>query len=365
MSSPIVLSVEAARRFVRHATGLESPFPDVQAALAHLGYVQLDPLNVCGRMHDLILRNRVAGYSEGDLLSQVHQASRPGFEHFLPGQGILVVFPREAWRFLTGPMQQRSTQARGYAGKLSAAEERLAKCVLTEIRERGPLLSDDLAHYGSAVSAWGRAGRAAKTVLDKLFAHGRVLITERRGFRRVFDLPERVLPPHVLSESQASPEESARWLVLTRLRQRRLMTLKKGELGLVHDCVQPLEVGDCPRLYCLNEDMDKVEQAVRFSRDGHRQALLLAPLDPVIYDRRLTEHLWNFSYTWEVYTPAHKRVRGYYALPVLSGTELVGHVEPRADRDRRKITVVSKKVRRGHRTTEALRELGEFLGLCK
>jgi hypothetical protein len=78
--------------------------------------------------------------------------------------------------------------------------------------------------------------------------------------------------------------------------------------------------------------------------------LLLAPLDPMIYDRRVTRGLWGFDYAWEAYVPAPKRKRGYYALPVLSGTELVGHVDLKADRERGRLGVVSRSVRRGHRT---------------
>ena len=90
---------------------------------------------------------------------------------------------------------------------------------------------------------------------------------------------------------------------------------------------------------------------------------LLAPLDPLIYDRRVTAALWNFDYTWEVYTPEHKRQRGYYALPVLAGTELVGHVDSKADRAKKKLRVVSRSVRRGHRVAPAIDELARWLGL--
>jgi uncharacterized protein YcaQ len=78
-------------------------------------------------------------------------------------------------------------------------------------------------------------------------------------------------------------------------------------------------------------------------------ALLLAPLDPLIYDRKLTLRLWGFDYVWEVYTPPARRKRGYYALPVLAGTEIVGHVDPKADRERRRLVVVSREVRRGYK----------------
>ena len=90
---------------------------------------------------------------------------------------------------------------------------------------------------------------------------------------------------------------------------------------------------------------------------------LLAPLDPLIYDRRVTAALWGFDYTWEVYTPPLKRVRGYYALPVLAGTDIVGHVDPKADRAARKLVVVSRRIRRGHVVGPATREFAQWLGL--
>jgi uncharacterized protein YcaQ len=90
---------------------------------------------------------------------------------------------------------------------------------------------------------------------------------------------------------------------------------------------------------------------------------LLAPLDPLIYDRRVAAALWNFDYTWEVYTPAHKRVRGYYALPILAGDQLVGHIDPKADRTARKLHVVSRKVRRGHQIVPEIKALATFLNL--
>ena len=90
---------------------------------------------------------------------------------------------------------------------------------------------------------------------------------------------------------------------------------------------------------------------------------LLAPLDPLIYDRRLTAGLWDFSYTWEAYTPLHKRVRGHYALPILAGLELVGHLDPKADRAQRRLRVISKQVRRGYSVAAAKNELAQFLGL--
>jgi len=353
---PQTLSIGQARAFALRALGLAQAARSLGSVLEHLGYVQLDPLNVCGRMQDLILRNRVADYTQGGLSTWLHGEARPGFEHYLPGAGILVAFPWEAWPHLQGTMAWRKGKT-GYLGALTGSERSMARDILAEIRERGPLVSEQLDHYGRGTTAWGSSGRAAKAVLEKLFAHGEVLMAARRDFRRVYDLAERVLPAGLVKAEAAAKKDTARWLVVTKLRQRRLVILKRQELPLVEDLVLPLRVEGLPLLYCLKEDAPLLEHPL----ERPSGSLLIAPLDPLVYDRRLTKLLWEFDYTWEVYTPAHKRVRGYYALPVLSKGELAGHVEPRLDRSTGKLQVLSRRLKRGHSATEALRSLHRFL----
>ncbi|MBM3854150.1 MAG: winged helix-turn-helix domain-containing protein, partial [Verrucomicrobia bacterium] len=116
MPAPAIdLDAITARRFQRRLLLLDEPRATVDDALVHHGYVQIDPINVCGRMHDLILRNRVAGYREGDLLRFLHgdgpsrpAATRTAFEHHLPDTGVLVAFPLEAWPHLLAAMRSRS-----------------------------------------------------------------------------------------------------------------------------------------------------------------------------------------------------------------------------------------------------------------
>ena len=361
-------SPEEARRFHRRAVGLHTPNQSMGDVFARLGFVQIDPLNVCGRMHDLILRNRVAAYPEGGLMRFLHGGSgagtdtyaglRGGFEHFLPESGVLVGFPFEAWPFIQPRLAERRRRAQGYYSRLTAAEERLAERILGELRARGPLSSDDIEHEERSTTAWGSRARRVKTVLEKLFAHGRVLISGRRGFRRIYDLPERVLPPEVRSAAGADAQVPRRWSALLKLRQRRLALLRRDELARIEDLVAEVCVDGSLRLHCLAEDLPLLELP---PAPLTTSTLLLAPLDPLIYDRRVTSRLWEFNYTWEVYTPAAKRVRGYYALPVLRDHALVGHVEPRFDRVHARLTVRSRRVRRGGPTAPALRELERFL----
>lgn len=370
MPGPLKVSPGSARRFVRRALLLDEPAPDVATALARHGYIQIDPINVCGRMHDHILRQRVAGYREGDLMRHLHgdgdtlpPERRTAFEHHLPSRGILVAFNLEAWPHLLATMRRRAWRYSAWSGKLTRREQELSDRILAEVAARGPLSSEHIDDDRRAQRmVWGSFS-LAKSTFQKLFFHGRLLIARRdESNRRLYDLPERVLPGAALGRPEPRKRETSRWEALLRLRQHRLAILKRAELALVEDAVHPIQVEGCPLLHCLREDLPLFDLPP--ADDGFGAApRLLAPLDPLIYDRRLTAALWNFDYAWEAYVPPAKRKRGHYALPVLAGIEIVGHVDLKADRARRRLRVVSRSLRRGHRSAPAVAELAAFLGL--
>lgn len=310
-ASPLAVSALTARQFVRELLRLDAPLPDVQAAIDHLGYVQIDPINVCGRMHDLILRNRVQNYREGDLMRWLHGPKetpllpdeRKAFEHHVPETSILVAFPLEAWPYLRATMHGRTKTAGPWSGRLTPREKILAEHLLAEITTRGPLGSEDFEYDRAARRVWG-AAKLVKATLQKLFFHGRLLIAQRVNHRRRYDLPERVLPKSILALPESSPEETRRWLAHLKLRQRRLCALKKTELHAIADAVQLVTITDlpastrCPPLYCLRGDVPRLEalQAAPPPRAPPRnvrrpELKLLAPLDPLIYDRRITSAL--------------------------------------------------------------------------
>ncbi|MBX3738059.1 MAG: YcaQ family DNA glycosylase [Candidatus Didemnitutus sp.] len=355
---------------MRRALLLDEPVADVAAALARLGYVQIDPLNICGRMHDLILRHRVAGYREGDLMRHLHgdtsvkpATQRVAFEHHHPQTGILVAFGHEAWPHLLAAMRRRTHRSGSWSGRLSAKQKILAENLLSAIAARGPLSAEDFDDHGPSRQVWG-ASSLVKATLQKLFFHGRLLIAKRgTGNRRFYDLPERVLPAEILAAPEPAARATAHWCAELKLRQRRLCTLKRDELPLVADLVQPISVENCPPLYCLRTDLPLLEPSTPGPQHSAPPLHLLAPLDPLIYDRRVTSALWSFDYTWEAYTPPAKRVRGHYSLPILAGTELVGHVDPKADRATGRLRVEGRSIKRGHKSADAVRALAHWLGL--
>ncbi len=370
MTAAIAISPTSARRFMRRALLLDQPAPDIATALAHHAYIQIDPINITGRMHDLILRNRVISYREGDLMRHLHghdqpllAAQRTAFEHHLPSTGILVAFPLAAWPHLLTANAARSRRTGAWSGQLTARERKLSQHVLKEIASRGPLRSADFQDERRASQqVWGTM-RLVKSAMQKLFFHGQLLIAGRTADNhRLYDLPERVLPKAILRLAAPPADETTRWLILTSLRQRRLVPLKKKELPLVEDLVQAVKIDGCSTLYCLRDDLPLFELPPTIP-ERTAPLHLLAPLDPLIYDRRVTSALWDFDYTWEVYTPPAKRQRGYYALPVLVDTELIGHIDPKADRTKKKLHIVSRRIRRGHKVSPAVKALALWLGL--
>jgi uncharacterized protein YcaQ len=366
---PTRVSSAEARRFLRRAHLLDAPASGVGEVIAHHGYVQIDPINICGRMHDHILRNRVAGYREGGLMRHLHETEdgarlpaekRTAFEHHLPSKGILVALPLEAWPHLLAGMRARTKRSSAWSGRLTAREREFEKQIFDALAKGGPVGPEEFADDRKARRVWGSA-TLAKSTLQKLFFHGRLLIAARQSNRRLYDLPERVLPAAVLASSEPTKAETARWGAITRLMQHRLVALKRSELALAEDLVQPVAIDGCPLLHCLSSDLHLFEDSA--GPDSDTGAMLLAPLDPMIYDRRITRHVWGFDYTWEVYVPEPKRKRGYYALPILAGRELVGHVDLKADREGGRLGVISRKVSGRHVTAPAVKNLARFLGL--
>lgn len=365
MKTSIILTTTQARRFMVVATGLEGAFVDTAAALEHLGFLQIDPINVCGRMHDHILRHRVLGYREHDLMRHLHcEGRRSAFEHHLPDSNNLAALPLNAWPHLQHAMRARQLSESTWSGRLCPLEKNLATHIFERIAAEGPLCSQDMESARKVKSFAWDSTTLAKSTLQKLLFHGQLLIARRDGIRRYYDLPEKVLPKDVLNAPIPPREETARWLALLKLRQRRLAILKRTEINLISDEVVPVTVeGSSLRLYALRSDLAVMDEVVATSDKASQPPKLIAPLDPIIYDRRVTESIWGFDYRWEVYVPPQKRVRGYYALPLLHRDQFIGHADVKANRVTRQLHLVSQQPARSAIAKSAIMSLAEFLDL--
>jgi hypothetical protein len=217
-------------------------------------------------------------------------------------------------------------------------QQPLIRRVLQAVREQGALGAGSLGQKAAGSSAWW-GWSAEKHALEWLFAAGEVTVAGRRGFERLYDLPERVLPTAVLNTPEVASAEAQRRLLLhaaealgvatekdlrdyyrleARDSQARLAELlETGELQRVRvqDWSQPAYCRGTPTL------PRKVEASA-----------LLSPFDSLIWERARTERLFDFRYRLEIYTPQHKRVYGYYVLPFLHKEHLAARVDLRAER---------------------------------
>jgi uncharacterized protein YcaQ len=329
---------KTARRFLVNALGLDSfqAIPDVATAIDRLGFVQEDSINICGRMHDLILWPRVADYSPAALHAALYDSPRRAFEYPFPN---LCALPMADLPYFRRAMAARATTL-GRWHALLPDELPIAERILAEIEANGPLRSRATGTAdGHSVSAWGTRTTVSSHVIEKLWLHGRLMVAYRQNFERFYDHAERHLPVGEADLPDLADER--RYLARKRLRARRLFRPRKDDLATlgVGACIAVTFEGARRPYYALADDVDALRAAAEVSEPS--EVHLLAPLDPLVYDRDRNRELWDFDYTWEVYTPAVKRQWGYYVLPILAGDRLVGRVDPKMDRKTRTLTLQS------------------------
>jgi len=344
-------SVDQARLYQLWAVGLEGTSyaaggEGAARCFRDLGSVQLDPLPVLGRNHDLVLQARVPGTHPGDLLDLVH-GKRLGFEYW---DKMLCAIAIEAYPLSRGLMARAGDswiERRG--AQLETQSPGTLASVETAIREHGPLSSRELHTLDVAQAehrGW-KSTRAANVALETLWNRGLLAVSHRRNFRRYFDLAERVIPATVRAIPTPSPKEFERRALLRRVRSVGLLPSRGSAdaWGMLPGVrrhkipAQLVEEGALCELhvdgvrqpyYAAADAAERLATAERSEVPG--RVRFLAPLDPLLWARESLRALWDFDYVWEVYKPAEQRRYGYYVLPVLAGTRFVARFDGRFDR---------------------------------
>jgi uncharacterized protein len=352
MSTMTVLGADAARRIALGAQGFTEPRAGGDVSRRHLRKVldrvrliQLDSVNVAVRAHYMPLFSRLGPYPTDlvDDAAWTHRARSPRLlvEYWAHEASLLPVADWPLFRWRMREYEQR--YAARFAELLGNAPG-LFDDVLAAVKELGPIgagpLEEALGLERSKKAPGGWWNRSAvKHACEWLFATGELTTGTRRGFQRLYDLPERVLPPEVLAAPPVTDEEAARELMLRaasahgigtepdlrdyyRLRPARSQA---ALASLVEDgLVERVEVRGWPRQAYRHVD-------ARTPREVAGRALL-SPFDPLIWRRERTERIFGFHYRIEIYVPEPKRVFGYYVFPFLLDGELVGRVDLKTDR---------------------------------
>jgi len=341
------LSIVQVRRIVLAAQGFGMPYPPrptkahLRRTIERLGLHQIDSVNVVVRAHYLPAFSRLGSYDRGSLESAAwgRKTERQLFEYWAHEASLLPLdlHPLLRWRMASAD--------RGEAGWLSmrrfATEGRAeAEAILARIRTEGPLAASDF-EEGKSTSGWWAWGDTKKA-LEWLFWAGHITTaTRRKSFERVYDLTERVIPAAVLAlpspteadAHRALVERSARSLgVATAADLRDYFRLKPQDAilaitSLVEDgTLLPVSIAGWRNKAFLHRDVRRPRRI--------EAAALLAPFDPLVWERSRTERLFDFRYRIEIYVPAEQRVHGYYVLPFLLDERLVARVDLKADRQK-------------------------------
>jgi uncharacterized protein YcaQ len=357
-SVPGTISPAVARRFLvlRHrlapARSLPSGPSGVMDAIARLGSLQFDPIDVAGRNHDLVLLSRVADYRR-DWTDQLLYRDRRLYETYNKGLSIVPTAELPYYR-ITWDLNRAEHENGSFTEHAPLVEE-----LLERIRTNGPMAATDVAPR-EAIDWFWRPTNQVRAMLEALALSGILGLTRRDGNRRVYDLVERLFPAELLAERR-TVDEQRRHKVLSRFRAHGLLAgrgqvevwLGTGGAGerarrqqelIEQGLLVPVTIdGLKGERHMLAEEVAILDQArdevAAEAMGGMMQpggepptVAFLAPLDPLAWDRDFLRQLWDFDYLWEVYVPPAKRHWGYYVLPILWGDRLVGRIEPRVDR---------------------------------
>ncbi len=340
--------------------------------IQHLGYIQIDTLSVIARAHHHVLRSRVSDYKM-EYLKSLEEEDRTVFEYWAHAASYL---PMKDFRFT---LPRKATIGDG-DGFWYERQPKLMAYILDRLRDEGPLMSRDFKNpekkQSTTVPVW--SSNPTKRALHQLFMEGQIMVQSRKGFQKVYDLTERVLPTEV-DQSMPSHEEYLQYLILRDIRAHRLIKAKdigylvkniKGDLkkqlqAMVKDGrIEEVRVKghDQHPYFALPETLEHIPSP------NTSRMRILSPFDNVLIQRRRTEELFDFKYILECYVPAPKRVVGYFSLPLLLGTQFVGQMDLKADRKTKtlwiKNLVWEPKVRQSkklhHSFVRAIKEFAQF-----
>ncbi|MFF9848281.1 winged helix-turn-helix domain-containing protein [Streptomyces litmocidini] len=354
------LSADEARRIALRAQGFLGA-PDrragVRGVLRSLGQVQLDTISVLARSHELIPYARLGAVGR----TAVEEAYWTGAHAFEYWSHAACVLPVEEWPHFAFRRRAYRDRPHWHHELSAGAYDK----VIDQLRDQGPLTATELGGAKNKGEWWDWSD--SKIAVERALMYGEVVVTERRGWKRVYDLAERAIPQALLHDELDDAECV-----------RRLVRQAGEALGVGTRA----DIADYHRI--KGEQFDAVVEAsglvpvtvagwgkpawadpaaLAAEPRGRHRTTLLSPFDSLIWERARTERIFGFTHRLEAYVPKQKRIHGYFAMPVLAGGRLVGRVDPA----REGRTLVARQVtldgpKAVPAVARALREAAEWVG---
>ncbi|MFT4151946.1 MAG: crosslink repair DNA glycosylase YcaQ family protein [Paracoccaceae bacterium] len=341
-----VLPNPAARRIFLHLHALAEPptgpgkGADLAALVDRIGFVQLDSINTVARAHHMILFARRQSYRP-EALSRLVEKDRVLWEHWTHDASVIPTEHFAHWRHRFRHHEEtRGDRWRAWLG--SDAHEGKLDEILNRIARDGPVSVSEVGEDEARSKGGWWEWHPSKAALEWLWHTGRLSVTRRDAFRKVYDLTERVIPPECFAR-ETFPEQTRDWACNSALD--RLGFATSGEIAAFWAAIPPAEAKDWCTAALARGEIEEVlvqghDGALRrcFARPGLlEQAMavpepparirILSPFDPALRDRARAERLFGFHYRIEVFVPEPKRTYGYYVFPMLEGARIVGRID--------------------------------------
>ena len=367
-SAAPALDVDGARAMLLAAQGLDrrprrkARKADVLAAIRRMGALQIDTISVVARSPYLVLWTRLGDYDPRWLEQLLAEGKL--FEYWAHEACFL---PTEDYPLFRNRMLDPSWMGWRYSQKVMEKHADDARRILAAIREHGPVRSADFERKDGGSGAWW-GWKPEKRILESLFTAVELMIARREGFQRVYDLRERILPSW--SDDQVpSVGEAHRQLVLRSVRALGVAKAKwvadyyrmakKPTPALVHRLADEgelirIEVEGWKEPGFVHPEHAPTLDRAAAGKIRPTLTTVLSPFDPLVWDRARGRELFGFDYRLECYTPAPKRVHGYYVLPILHRGRLVGRLDPKAHRKEGVFEVRALYLEPGVKPTKAL-----------
>ena len=329
------ITADHARQIAVRAQGLAltSDRPKTPAAvLDRTGAVQLDTISVLARSHELVAYARLGPVPRAAIEDAYWGAPARAFEYYAHANCIM---PLDMWPSFSF---RRGQLGHGVWPSLSRTK------TVAEVRARlndGPVTATDLGGARKSAGWWNWSD--AKRALEVLWARGEIICSTRRNWKRVYDLPERVLPHDILHHRQQTPAEC--YLDLVRTAGKALGVATRRDIAAYFQLL-PLYLGrtlDRARLLddaLADSGLVSVEvegwdepafadpAALARRTSAASRTTLLSPFDSLVWDRPRTQRLFGYALSLEAYKPKHTRIHGYFTMPFLAANRIVGHVDP-------------------------------------
>ena len=326
---------------------------EVERTIRRLSCVQLDSISTVERSHRLALVARIGDYPH-EAVSRLLSKGRI-FEYWAHEACLL---PIELWPLCRPAMENGG---RTWYGAVEKTHPHLAEEILGEIRERGPLASR---HFEGSTEGGMWNWKPAKATLERLWNRGELVVRERQGFQRVYDLAERVIPRELLEAPAPSEAERLRTLAEQAVRARGALTASgivehwrlRGGAARVAPAIEELVAEGRLRRLKVDDGGAAVFVAARTDLDvpAPSAAALLSPFDNLLWDRPFARRIFDFDHLIEVYKPAPQRRYGYYVLPFLWRDRIVGRADLKSERKEGRLVVRAFHRESGVRASAAL-----------